>query len=113
MPNHGSTFYALNRDKRSIAIDLKQPDGREVFAGLLKTADVVLDNYAPGVLDRLGIGYQWGSSINPRIIYCAIRDSCPAPTATARCSTSCPDDGQHGVHDRPARQPDASRPQRH
>jgi crotonobetainyl-CoA:carnitine CoA-transferase CaiB-like acyl-CoA transferase len=79
MPNHGSTFYALNRDKRSIAIDLKQPEGREVFAGLVRTADVVLDNYAPGVLDRLGIGYQWGSGINPRIIYCAIKGFLPGP----------------------------------
>jgi crotonobetainyl-CoA:carnitine CoA-transferase CaiB-like acyl-CoA transferase len=79
MPNHGSTFYALNRDKRSIAIDLKQDEGRAIFGRLVKTADVVLDNYAPGVLGRLGIGYQWGTSLNPRIIYCAIKGFLPGP----------------------------------
>jgi crotonobetainyl-CoA:carnitine CoA-transferase CaiB-like acyl-CoA transferase len=79
MPNHGSTFYALNRDKRSIAIDLKREEGREIFARLIKGADVVLDNYAPGVLDRLGIGYEWGSALNPRIIYCSIKGFLPGP----------------------------------
>src|SRR5262249_21374327 len=61
MPNQGSTFYVLNRNKRSLALDLKSDAGREVFTRLVRTADVVLDNYAPGVLDRLGIGYTWGS----------------------------------------------------
>jgi crotonobetainyl-CoA:carnitine CoA-transferase CaiB-like acyl-CoA transferase len=79
MPNYGSAFYALNRDKRSIAIDLKQSEGREIFARLVKSADVVLDNYAPGVLDRLGIGYAWGSALNPRIIYCAVKGFLPGP----------------------------------
>ncbi|MGE3913568.1 MAG: CaiB/BaiF CoA transferase family protein, partial [Chloroflexota bacterium] len=79
MPNHGSAFYALNRDKRSIAIDLKQADGRAIFERLVRQADVVLDNYAPGVLERLGIGYAWGSSINPRLIYCSIKGFLPGP----------------------------------
>ncbi|MFN8634500.1 MAG: CaiB/BaiF CoA-transferase family protein [Chloroflexota bacterium] len=77
MPNYGSAFYALNRDKQSIAIDLKQEDGRAVFARLVQSADVVLDNYAPGVLDRLGIGYAWGSALNPRVVYCAIKGFLP------------------------------------
>src|SRR2546421_12229781 len=60
MPNHGSTFYAYNRNKRSLALDLKTERGRQVFGRLVERADVVLDNYAPGVLVRLGIGYAWG-----------------------------------------------------
>ncbi|MCC7368207.1 MAG: CoA transferase [Chloroflexi bacterium] len=80
MPNHGSAFYALNRDKRSIAVDLKREAGRAIFGRLVAQADVVLDNYAPGVLDRLGIGYAWGSGINPRVIYCSIKGFLPGPS---------------------------------
>jgi crotonobetainyl-CoA:carnitine CoA-transferase CaiB-like acyl-CoA transferase len=79
MPNQGATFYAYNRNKRSLALDLKTEQGREVFGRLVAAADVVLDNYAPGVLDRLGIGYAWGSAINPRVIYCAVKGFLPGP----------------------------------
>jgi crotonobetainyl-CoA:carnitine CoA-transferase CaiB-like acyl-CoA transferase len=79
MPNQGSTFYAYNRNKRSLAIDLKTEPGRDVFGRLVETADVVLDNYAPGVLERLGIGYEWGATINPRVIYCSIKGFLPGP----------------------------------
>jgi crotonobetainyl-CoA:carnitine CoA-transferase CaiB-like acyl-CoA transferase len=79
MPNHGSTFYAFNRNKRSFAINLKAERGREVFGRLVRTADVVLDNYAPGVLDRLGLGYDWGSDLNPRVIYCSVKGFLPGP----------------------------------
>jgi crotonobetainyl-CoA:carnitine CoA-transferase CaiB-like acyl-CoA transferase len=76
-PNRGSTFYSLNRNKRSLAIDLKSDEGREIFSRLVKTADVVLDNYAPGVLERLGLGYDWAAQLNPRIIYCSIKGFLP------------------------------------
>ena len=79
MPNRGSTFYAYNRNKRSLALDLKSEDGRAVFGRLVESADVVLDNYAPGVLDRLGVGYAWGAAINPRVIYCSIKGFLPGP----------------------------------
>ena len=79
MPNHGSTFYVLNRNKRSLALDLKRDEGREIFARLVQTSDIVLDNYAPGVLERLGIGYDWAASLNPRIIYCSIKGFLPGP----------------------------------
>jgi crotonobetainyl-CoA:carnitine CoA-transferase CaiB-like acyl-CoA transferase len=79
MPNQGSTFYVLNRNKRSLAIDLKHDEGREIFARLIQTADVVLDNYAPGVLERLGISYDWAANLNPRIIYCSIKGFLPGP----------------------------------
>jgi len=74
-PMHGDTsgaFAALNRDKRSIAINLKAPEGREVALTLAKTADVVLESFRPGVLDRLGLGYDAMSAVNPRLVFCAI-----------------------------------------
>ncbi len=79
MPNQGSTFYALNRNKRSLAVDLKSEAGREIFTGLVRGADILLDNYSPGVLERLGFGYDWGSNINPGIIYCSIKGFLPGP----------------------------------
>ena len=79
MANQGSTFYALNRNKRSVALDLKTEAGQEIFARLVKTADVVLDNYAPGVLERLGIGYEWGAALNPGIVYCSVKGFLPGP----------------------------------
>jgi crotonobetainyl-CoA:carnitine CoA-transferase CaiB-like acyl-CoA transferase len=65
-------FLALNRNKRSIRIDLKQPAGREVMLGLVADHDVVLESFRPGVLDRLGIGYEVMRERNPGIVYCAI-----------------------------------------
>lgn len=60
---------AVNRNKRSIAIDLKSPEGVELALALIADADVVVENYRPGVLDRLGIGYEAVRQINPAIIY--------------------------------------------
>jgi crotonobetainyl-CoA:carnitine CoA-transferase CaiB-like acyl-CoA transferase len=65
-------FLALNRNKRSIVLDLKSVEDREVFHALAKTADVVVENGRPGVADRLGIGYDTLSAINPRLIYASI-----------------------------------------
>src|SRR5579872_7503341 len=62
-------FIAMNRGKRSITVDLKKPQGVEVIRRLAKTHDVILTNYRPGVLDRLGLGYDEIRKINPRIIY--------------------------------------------
>lgn len=67
--NISGYFQALNRGKRSIAIDLKQPKGREVFLRLARDADVFVTNFRPGVCERLGIGYDDVSKANPRIIY--------------------------------------------
>src|SRR5437899_10659860 len=58
---HGSVshyYLAMNRGKRSITLDLKKPEGKEVLYRLLQAADVLLTNYRPGVLDRLGVGYD-------------------------------------------------------
>jgi len=65
-------FALLNRGKRSIALDLKQQGTIEKLMPLLKSADVIVEQYRPGVMDRLGLGYEALDKINPRIIYCAI-----------------------------------------
>jgi crotonobetainyl-CoA:carnitine CoA-transferase CaiB-like acyl-CoA transferase len=65
-------FLSLNRNKRSIRIDLKQEAGREVLLRLVREYDVVLESFRPGVLDRLGVGYERMREVNPGIVYCAI-----------------------------------------
>jgi alpha-methylacyl-CoA racemase len=73
---HDSTksamFLSLNRNKRSIRIDLKSEAGREVLLRLVREYDVVLESFRPGVLDRLGVGYERMREVNPGIVYCAI-----------------------------------------
>ncbi|MCB1396830.1 MAG: CoA transferase [Rhodobacter sp.] len=68
----GASFQAQNAGKRSLALDLKSDAGRQVFRDLVRTADVVVENFRPGVMDRLGLGYAALAEINPRLIYCAI-----------------------------------------
>jgi alpha-methylacyl-CoA racemase len=65
-------FLSLNRNKRSIRIDLKNEAGREVLLRLVRDHDVVLESFRPGVLDRLGVGYERMREENPGIVYCAI-----------------------------------------
>jgi alpha-methylacyl-CoA racemase len=65
-------FLSLNRNKRSIRIDLKSDAGREVLLALVREYDVVLESFRPGVLDRLGVGYERMREVNPGIVYCAI-----------------------------------------
>ncbi|MFT5432254.1 MAG: alpha-methylacyl-CoA racemase, partial [Myxococcota bacterium] len=74
-PLHGGLsiqFISLNRGKRSIALDLKKPNGVEAFHRMVESADVVIESFRPGVMDRLGVGYEALSAINPRVIYAAI-----------------------------------------
>lgn len=66
------SFLSLNRNKRSLAVDLKSPDGKQVLIDLVKTADVFLQNYRPGVAKRLGVDYESLSKINPKLIYVSI-----------------------------------------
>jgi crotonobetainyl-CoA:carnitine CoA-transferase CaiB-like acyl-CoA transferase len=70
--NQGAAFRQVNRNKKSIAIDLKNPEGRNIFLKLCETADVVMEQFRPGVVDRLGVGYKTVSQINPRIVYCSL-----------------------------------------
>ena len=72
-------FPTFNRNKRSLAVDLKSDEGRGVLHRLAQTADVVLENYAPGAMDRLGCGYAGLSQNNPRLIYCALKGFLSGP----------------------------------
>ena len=62
-------FGAVNRNKRSVAVDVRAPEGLALIDDLVAKADVVVNNYRPGVMDRLGLGYERLSEINPRIVY--------------------------------------------
>ena len=68
----GAGFHALNRNKRSLALNLKTPEGKQIFRRLARTADVVLENFRPGTMDDLQLGEATLRSENPRVIYCAI-----------------------------------------
>ena len=68
----GAVFINVNRNKRSIALDLKTNEGRRIALKLVERADVLVENFVPGVMDRLGLSYQTISKMNPRIIYCSI-----------------------------------------
>jgi crotonobetainyl-CoA:carnitine CoA-transferase CaiB-like acyl-CoA transferase len=65
-------FLSLNRGKRSIRVDLKSSEGREVLLRLARDADVLLESFRPGVLDRLGVGWEALRAVNPGLVYCAI-----------------------------------------
>src|SRR5260221_8267807 len=65
------SFLGFNRNKRSITVNLKDPAGIDAIKRLASKADVVVENFRPGVMDRLGISYEQLAAINPRLIYCA------------------------------------------
>src|SRR2546426_2246403 len=65
-------FLAINRNKKSLALDLTKPDGREVFLDLAVEADVVWENFRPGVMERLGLAYASLAAVNPRLVMCSI-----------------------------------------
>ena len=68
----GTSFLAQNANKKSVTLNTKTPEGKEIFKKLVKTADVLVENFRPDVMDRLGLGYKTLSGINPRLVYCAI-----------------------------------------
>ena len=65
-------FRMINRNKQGLQLDLKQPAGVEVFMRLAATADVIVDSFRPGVMDKLGVGYAAVAAVNPKIAYCSI-----------------------------------------
>jgi crotonobetainyl-CoA:carnitine CoA-transferase CaiB-like acyl-CoA transferase len=72
-------FPAFNRNKRSLAIDLKRPEGRKAIHRLAATADVLIENYGPGTMERLGCGYEALAQVNPRLVYLALKGYLSGP----------------------------------
>lgn len=68
----GTSFLAQNANKKSVTLNLKEKEAKEIFLKLVKTGDVVVENFRPDVMGRLGLGYKKLSEVNPRLIYCAI-----------------------------------------
>jgi crotonobetainyl-CoA:carnitine CoA-transferase CaiB-like acyl-CoA transferase len=68
----GTSFLAQNANKKSLTLNLKEERAREIFLELVRDADVVVENFRPGVMARLGLGWETLSSIRPDLIYCAI-----------------------------------------
>ncbi|HZR40510.1 MAG TPA: CaiB/BaiF CoA-transferase family protein [Ktedonobacteraceae bacterium] len=68
----GLYFLATNRNKRSVTLNLKSAQGRAIFLRMVRESDVVLESFRPGVMERLGLGYEQLKEVNPAIIYCAI-----------------------------------------
>ena len=71
-PGVAASFLAVNRGKKGLTLDLKQPEGVAVLKRLVETADVLVENYRPGVAKRLGVDWETLAAINPRLIYCSV-----------------------------------------
>jgi crotonobetainyl-CoA:carnitine CoA-transferase CaiB-like acyl-CoA transferase len=69
----GYEFIAMNSNKKGVVLDMKQPEGKKLFLDLMKKSDVVVENFSAGAMERLGLGYETLSEINPRIIYACSR----------------------------------------
>jgi crotonobetainyl-CoA:carnitine CoA-transferase CaiB-like acyl-CoA transferase len=70
---YGGYFQSVNRGKRSLAVDLKRPEGRDLMLRLVPGADVVVENFRPGVMDRLGLAYETLRQHNPKLVYASVR----------------------------------------
>jgi crotonobetainyl-CoA:carnitine CoA-transferase CaiB-like acyl-CoA transferase len=72
-------FPTYNRNKKSLAVDLKSPTGREAVLKLIASADVVMENFRPGAMDKLGFGYKDVEKLNPAVVYCSLKGFLPGP----------------------------------
>ena len=72
MKDQSAYFMALNRNKKSLTLDLKAPEGKEIFYGLTRKADVVMNNFTPGTMEKLGLGYEDLKKINPKIVWASV-----------------------------------------
>jgi crotonobetainyl-CoA:carnitine CoA-transferase CaiB-like acyl-CoA transferase len=70
--NYAATFCSLNRNKKSITLDLRTDEGRDVALKLAAGADVLIQNFRPGVMEKRGLGYDEVEKLNPKIVYCSI-----------------------------------------
>ncbi|MBO0836952.1 MAG: CoA transferase, partial [Actinobacteria bacterium] len=85
-PGDGTFFFRFNRNKESVAIDLRQEGGRRAFARLVEAADALVENFKPGSLERLGFGWDRLQELNPRLVYATVTgyghpDLLPSPLA--------------------------------
>ncbi|MGD0026411.1 MAG: CoA transferase, partial [Xanthobacteraceae bacterium] len=69
---YAPVFCILNRNKRSLSLNIQEPEGKEIFMQLARNADVIIENMRPGALDRMGLGYEAVRAENSKIIYCSI-----------------------------------------
>lgn len=76
-PSPGTTGF--NRNKKSLALDMKSAEGKQIILELVETADVLVENFGPGTMDRLGYGYDALSAINSKLIYCSLKGFLPGP----------------------------------
>ncbi len=72
LEGEGTQFYMVNRNKKSITLNLRPQEGKDIFMKLAKVSDVLIDQFRPGVMERLGLGYEVLKKINPAIIYCSL-----------------------------------------
>ncbi|TMJ32547.1 MAG: CoA transferase, partial [Alphaproteobacteria bacterium] len=75
----GGFFGYFNRNKKSLALDADAPEGRKVLVKLLQSADVMIENFAPGSMAKRGLGPEHVEKINPRLVYCALKGFLPGP----------------------------------
>jgi crotonobetainyl-CoA:carnitine CoA-transferase CaiB-like acyl-CoA transferase len=79
----GTGYYTFfNRNKKSLAVNMKKKEGKAIVLALLKTADVLIENFAPGAMDRLGFGFEQVHALNPRLIYCSLKGFMDGPYAS-------------------------------
>src|SRR5512139_963867 len=72
-------FSYFNRNKRSVAVDLKSAEGRAIVERLVRRADVLIENFAPATLTKMGYGYEAMAQLNPRLIYCSLKGFLAGP----------------------------------
>jgi crotonobetainyl-CoA:carnitine CoA-transferase CaiB-like acyl-CoA transferase len=76
----GAGFFTyFNRNKKSISLDLKSAEGKQILLKLIEEADVLIENFGPGTLDRLGVGFEVCQKVNPKLIYCSLKGFMPGP----------------------------------
>ncbi len=76
----GTGYYPFfNRNKKSIAVDIKSQQGREIIFKLLESTDILIENFAPGTMDRLGFGYKALAALYPKLVYCSLKGFLPGP----------------------------------
>ena len=105
IPDADSLYFTmLNHNKRSIALDAKNPAGLDVLVALIKACDVLVENYAPGALDRMGLGWSRIQELNPRMILASVKGFGPGPYEDYKILRECrPMRRRRGLHHRLSR----------